>query len=201
VLGARRGWWLAVALLGVQLVFINIVLHGTTLETAWVPYTQLAAFIGYFGVGIWVGVARVDGRAGPLPWQAAAWLGWLVLVTLIALLSGPTAESSLTGVRGAGLTAACCALLALTIRLEVPEPLRWFARLVGDASYPLYLLHPIVFNRLARIGTFAQMRAEQPAALAAIALVIAFAAAVAVHRWIEAPLLQWGKRRIGTTAR
>jgi peptidoglycan/LPS O-acetylase OafA/YrhL len=196
VLGARRGWWLAVALLAVQLVFVNIVLHGTTLEKAWVPYTQVAAFIGYFGVGIWVGLARVDGQFGTLRWPAATWVGWLVLVGLISVLSGPTAESSLTGARGVGLTAACCALLALTIGLDVPQPLRWFARLVGDASYPLYLLHPITFFMLARNRWFAQLRADQPIALAVIALVIAFVAAVAVHRFIEAPILAWGKRRI-----
>lgn len=171
---------------------VNVVLAGTTLTHAWAAYSQFASFIGYFAVGTWIGHARLDGRLAPTraPW---AWACWLVLAVAIVTQSGATAEASLTGLRGAALALACCALLAITIRLELPSALRRVAALVGDASYPMYLLHPIVFKLVARlIGT------DQRARFVVIVLAATFVLALAVYRWVEAPILQWGKRRFAS---
>jgi len=64
--------------------------------------------------------------------------------------------------------------------LEVPERLRRFSKLAGDASYPLYALHyPLLLIALA-------MRVN--AALAVVAIVLL---SIAIGRYYDLPLRQW----------
>jgi exopolysaccharide production protein ExoZ len=68
--------------------------------------------------------------------------------------------------------------------------------LLGDASYAIYLTHTILFKVLqsqARHGTLG--RAQDSAAMMTIYVVAAIAIGVAVHLWIEKPVLRYIRRR------
>jgi exopolysaccharide production protein ExoZ len=197
LLGSRRAPLLVAAALAAQLVFINIVLAGTTLEAAWFAYTQFGAFVGYFAFGTWIGLRFAEGRSAPSRRQPLTWAGWLALVAILGTQSGVTAEGSLVGVRGLSLSLACCALLTLTMQLECPGPLRRIARWLGEASYPMYLIHPIVYFRLGDLRLLAAFRQQRPGAFVALVLVVSFGLATIIYRAFEEPILKWGKRRIG----
>lgn len=193
VLSGRRAPWIVAALFVLQLAFVNLVLSGRTLGDAWSEYTQFLSFIGYFAFGVWLGLAHLERPPVTRSWL---WVPWLALVGVIATQSGNTAEGTLTGVRGTLLVFACCALLFVTMRVRVPRRLRGIATTLGDASYPMYLLHPIVVEVAADRGLFATMRVHQPARFMVIALVATFALSFVVFRLFEAPILAWGKRRL-----
>jgi peptidoglycan/LPS O-acetylase OafA/YrhL len=189
-----RAPWLVVGALGIQLVFINLVLAGTTLEAAWVPYTQFIAFVGYFVAGVWLGVRHVDARRWrPLPW---AWPVWIAVLAPVALCSGASQTSSVAGARGVLLTLACVAAVALATRLELPRPLARLAGWLGDASYPMYLAHPIVFRFLTAAGVIAAWTHRAPIAFLTLALLATFVIATLVYRLLEEPILRWGKLRL-----
>jgi peptidoglycan/LPS O-acetylase OafA/YrhL len=197
VVSTRRGLAVAGALLALQLIFVNVVLGGTgtTLEAAWPRYTQLGAFIGYFAVGTWVGARRLDGGMVPLG-SSLGWVGWLLLLLVLGTQSGGTAEGSLIGLRGVALAFGSCLLLVLTLRLQVPARWRSLASWLGDLSYPLYLLHPVVFTVCNHPRVLGRWHQTSPVRLAVVVLLLACAVATLVYRWFEAPILAWGKRRL-----
>jgi peptidoglycan/LPS O-acetylase OafA/YrhL len=197
LLSTRRGLLVAAGLLIVQMTFVNLVLAKTTIEQAWVVYTQAAAFIGYFAFGVWVGVRRIDGGLQPVRHQAAAWAVWLALLALVGTQNAATAEATLVGSRGILLAAACCGLLVVTLRLEVPRWLRPVASWLGELSYPMYLLHPIIYHVLSYPRFLGSLQASSPVLFAVTVLVVSCICGTLVFRLIEAPILRWGKRRIG----
>jgi exopolysaccharide production protein ExoZ len=77
----------------------------------------------------------------------------------------------------------------------------WIARTggaLGDASYALYLFHPIVMSAVAA-GWFAlRLDARAPAWLAvALSLLLSALVALAIHRFLERPLTQRLQKRLG----
>jgi exopolysaccharide production protein ExoZ len=197
LLSNRAALWIVVAALIAQLVFVNVVLDGATLGSAWNHYTQFGAFAGYFAFGTWIGIRWTDGDIGPSRRQLWSWTAWLVLLGIIGTQSGPTAEQSLTGLRGALLVVGCCALLAVTMRLECPGPLGRVAGWLGEASYPLYLMHPLVFDAFGGLRALAPLRQQRPGAFVVLVVSTSFVLAIVVYRAFEEPILKWGKRRIG----
>lgn len=189
----RASWLVAVVTVALQIMFVNYVLAGGDLAASWVRYTQPAAFIGYFCVGTFVGVRFVD--LGSQPWRRALPLALVaaVLMAGLATFHGRTAAASLVGLRGVACMAACLAVVAIAIRLPMPRWLSPIARLLGDASYALYLLHPIVFDVLRGRSTYLQ---RSPDALFAVSLVASFALATLVYRLFERPVMGWAKARL-----
>jgi len=92
-----------------------------------------------------------------------------------------------------------CVALAILGGLK---PNRWLssppARFLGDISFPLYLVHfPVMFFAQAMFGTSASAGSY----LAKGGWVVtSLALAWAIHRWIEAPCNEWGRRRFGRRA-
>lgn len=197
ILASRAAPLLVALALGAQLVFVNVVLAGGTLLGNWAAYTQFASFIGYFACGTWLGLRFIDGKLVPARVQSLGWLAWLALLAAVGAGSGATDESCLTGARGALLTAACCALVAVTLMLEVPRPIRRVAAWLGEASYPMYLVHPLIYRQLNTSRALAPLHDHHSHAFIALFLIVTFVAGIVIYRVFEEPILRWGKRRIG----
>jgi exopolysaccharide production protein ExoZ len=75
---------------------------------------------------------------------------------------------------------------------------RWLA-LGGDASYSLYLSHPFVLSALTLVWSKAKL-ATDGWIYVLVGLVLCTAAAVAVYRFIETPMLAWLRRRLDPVA-
>lgn len=129
-----------------------------------------------FGLGLLVGIAARWGWRGG--WQAA--LGAAITTAASAAIPAGTAHWIAFGIP--------CALLVFAA-LTIGRLPGWL-RLLGDASYALYLVHPfpmrglhIVFERLGLgAGGFV---------VAAVATSVVLA--VALHRWVEVPILRLGR--------
>jgi exopolysaccharide production protein ExoZ len=133
---------------------------------------------------------------GPFARQGLGWLGWTLLLAVLATQSGADARGSLAGLRGVLLVAATCALLVVAVKLEVPRILHGVAAWLGDLSYPLYLLHPVVYAlALHRYLLLGWLR-PHPVRFLVTVLLVSIVAATFTYRWFEAPILKWGKRRL-----
>ena len=69
--------------------------------------------------------------------------------------------------------------------------------LLGDASYALYLSHPLVMSAFAMIWFAAGANNTMPGYLGAgVSIMLAVAASILVYRWFEFPLTRFLQRRI-----
>lgn len=180
-----------------QLVFVNLVIGDAPLEQVWAQYTQFGAFGGYFAAGIAIGVAvragKLKGQFGP---PIVTFALWGLLAGLVAVLQGGSASASLTGARGAVIMLLSIALVGVSAAVQVPQRLTKLSSWLGDISYPLYLLHPLVFGALASRHLLQSMQRSSPVAFVVAALVVSVVASTVVFRWFEKPILAWGKARI-----
>ena len=70
-------------------------------------------------------------------------------------------------------------------------------KLLGDASYALYLCHPIVMSAFAMVWFASGIDAKAPAYLGvAVSIVLAIVASILVYRWFELPLTRFLQRRM-----
>jgi peptidoglycan/LPS O-acetylase OafA/YrhL len=70
-------------------------------------------------------------------------------------------------------------------------------KLLGDASYALYLCHPIVMSGFAMLWFASGINAKAPAYVGvAISIVLAIVASILVYRWFELPLTRLLQRRM-----
>ncbi len=78
-----------------------------------------------------------------------------------------------------------------------------FAKLMGDASYALYLCHPAVMMVLSAVWFAAGLNIWLPAYLATgICVLTSIFASLLVHRWFEQPITRWlQSRHRGTNAK
>ena len=161
---------------------------GASLAEVFVPYTQVVPFTVFFVAGVLsahllrevrLPRALVGRRRGLVP----PILGLGLLAAMIATATLDLDERTLfAGLTGAILTVATC--LAVYLVALSPQPAgraATISRLLGDASYGTYLLHPIVFGIL----TFAGV--DGPARLA-LTVLIAPACALGSYRLFEKPV-------------
>ena len=199
----RPGWAAGVftALLGLQVIWVVGTVGSMDGYAAnAVRYHQVPAFAGYFMGGCLIGLARL--RGGADRWRAAT--GALLLVSGFALLLAlnPARQGDeLIGWRGPLFTALCFALVWLAGGLRLRRRADRIATTVGDATYGLYLLHPVLYFGLAFV-VLPRLGLPDPSAwpLATRAmftvamLAVAFALAVLSERRFERPLREWSKR-------
>jgi peptidoglycan/LPS O-acetylase OafA/YrhL len=87
----------------------------------------------------------------------------------------------------------CAVVLERVHRVAITN--RW-AILVGDASYVMYLIHAYVVFGVIRLGFGNRRVSELPGQLLTLVLMaVSIAAAVAIYRWYEQPILRALKRR------
>lgn len=162
-----------------------------------------------FALGATLALARGEGlRLGPAARLALALLGVLGLALAAGVLAGAAeaagfARPLLAGVPAALLVAAAGLGPArdTDAMARLPGALRGLARL-GDASYALYLVHPfalrLVREALIRLGWAAALH---PWGSIGLMLAASVAAALAVHRLVEAPLSRAARQVLDPGAR
>ena len=173
-----------------------------TLHAVWTA-PILLEFVG----GLLVGMAFRSSFRPPLAvclLTAAAGI-WLLVLDPMALAGTPRGSvtpNDLVRVLGWGVPAALVlsgAVFAEKCRpIPLVRPVVWL-RTIGDASYSLYLVHPIVLIVLVKIwNTTVPHAARQELTtwpvFGASLVVAALAASLAVHRFVEIPLMRGAGR-------
>ncbi|WP_298926883.1 acyltransferase [uncultured Ramlibacter sp.] len=166
-----------------------------------VAYHQVPAFAAYFMGGCLLGLAR---RAGRMPTIAPALVPGVLAggFGLLWLLNPAQAGDELLGWRGLLCMALCFLLVWLSTGLALRHDSARAAAHLGDATYGLYLMHPVLFFGLTwtvipRLGWGSPEQWPVGGRLALSAAVIgsAFLLALASERFVEKPLREWSKRR------
>lgn len=169
--------------------FVNFVLVGQSSMTLdlWATYTQPVAFFGYFASGILLGEAYV--RCQRLKGHAASVAVALLALAPFFIVAPDTTVGLLTG--WTGLTFMVCTLLFVAAVAFMREPLGStlsFAKWAGEVSYPVYLLHPIVYGFLTRNLTMSTWARIVTAVLLTLLL------STVINRAIERPARDYGRR-------
>ena len=165
-------------------------------------YHQAPAFAAYFMGGCLMGVSKRQGVFKNLPLNRG--LAGLVAGFALLLVVNPVQQGDeLTGWRGVLLFGLCFALVHLAGRLSLTGRMASVARTLGDATYGVYLLHPVVFFGLTfavlprlGIGSPGGWTIPGRLLLAAMVLLTAFALALISEKYFEKPLRALGKRRL-----
>jgi peptidoglycan/LPS O-acetylase OafA/YrhL len=197
----RLGPAVFIGLLALQAVWIAFTAGAAAgYEANAVRYHQVPAFAAYFMGGCLLGIAR---RSALARWGAST--GVLLVVAgfaCMALVNPARQGGELLGWRGVLLTALCFGLVAVAGRVRwdgMPARLAaWF----GDATYGVYLLHPVLFFGLT-FAVFPRLGVADPVdwtlaarcGFAAALLLAAFVLALASERWFERPLRDWSRQR------
>lgn len=180
---------LAVGAILLTQIFVNTTLRGHTDFTAqlWSSYAQPAAFSGYFVAGVALGqlylrCSRLKGRYESFVLAALAVIPFCFArpANDVGLLTGATGFMLMT-----------CTILFVAAVIFMPEPrgvVRSACSWIGEMSYPIYLLHPIVYLFLiTKIGLAAPYRIL-------FTVVLTLVLSMAVSRLIEAPMRAYGRR-------
>jgi len=194
IVGRRGGGWTFAAILGssvaVGLWFAVAVLSpDRPLSEQWEAYVhplnQVYLFVVGVGVSGWIGRAVLPART--------SWTALVVLGALFLLLPGGEGSVLVTGWRRVAFSVVCVGICAVGAvgTLPLPRPVHRALSRLGEMSYSVYLLHPIVwtFTLLAlwRVGV------RSLALTAALALPATLLGAWLVYRWLETPMIRVGK--------
>lgn len=174
------------------LVAAGALLHPSSPPLAYATAPMLLEFL----FGVLLGHATLQQLRAPA-WVAAT----LGLLGLAYLLFVPGEPSAMGRILHWGLPALLVvhAAVALEDRLGSRWPRGML--LLGDASYALYLCHPLVFpfvhKLLTRLDVLASptLRLRDELLTVAVCLAVTIPVAIAIHRWIERPMTNWCRRR------
>jgi peptidoglycan/LPS O-acetylase OafA/YrhL len=197
---------------GVVLVLAGLVVAGLVFAPK-LPALEVwtSGILLEFGFGLCIGLVWL-GRARLPSWICLV----LALLAVGLLLADPahlmvknatgTTPNDLIRVAGWGIPAAC--LLLAAVFLEKGRNVQVWGvaslRRVGDASYALYLVHPMVLIFLLKILSIPRLanmvaRTAGPVAwpvLGAFCVCCAICAGFVTHHWIEKPMTRWLNVRI-----
>jgi exopolysaccharide production protein ExoZ len=181
-------------------VVIHVVLPSTLGLSLW-DFHIASLFNIHFAAGVLLYGAR--DKLGRLPWKITLPLSLLAFIAAGALTSAsyagghvPTQPTGLPGlVRVLSFVTASVLFLASLVAMErqrtalFEKPAFRALEAVGDASYALYLSHPLLFGVVGvAIGLVAVPPQATPAILA-LSVVAAVLASLIWYRFIEAPFL------------
>ena len=198
---------------GGVLIFIILL----ALQTAWIyatvgsgdysmraeSYHQIPAFAAYFMGGCLIGVQRRN--ATPNKHQSFG-VGLLLILSgfgLMLAINPDTQGQELVGWRGAVLTAMCFLLVYLAGKIDLTGRLANISKYLGDSTYGLYLLHPIIFFGLAYF-VFPRLAVPPPTdwslhaqcILLLLILTTGFVLALFSERLFEKPVRRWSRHRL-----
>ncbi|MDB5891792.1 MAG: acyltransferase family protein [Polaromonas sp.] len=193
----RGGAWALFLLLSLtQMAWIGATLgrSGDYASNA-VAYHHGPAFAAYFMGGCLLGMVR---RRAPLSDGISGVKGLFVLTAgfgLFLLLNPSLAGDEITGWRGLMLFSFCFALVDFAGRLKLQHNVARLARLCGDATYGVYLLHPVLFfglvyvilPRFSLVSPVEWTRAGQLALLLTV-LLLSFVLALVSEKYFEKPM-------------
>lgn len=149
------------------------------LPGGWALYVHPANQLIFFAGGVFLRLWHEKWHR----WPGSVWLAIIAgaLVCGVIVATGATELELVTGWRRALLIACALLIVAGLGMLRTPRGLIGATSVLGGLSYPLYLLHPLLYFLASRF-----IPAGIPAILALAA--IAIAAAVVVDRFVDAPL-------------
>lgn len=160
------------------------------------PFTRWDAFGmgGLLALALHLGKLKADRR-----WRGA---GWLALCGGLAGMAVVAHGAHLGQQRFVPIVLAFGGLLCLSLVLHEQQLLRRLLRLrplrwLGDVSYGIYLWHiPVLGLLLVWAGRPTQdLISEKPRWITLLALLLTLVLSWASYRWLESPLLRWGRRR------
>jgi exopolysaccharide production protein ExoZ len=168
--------------------FVNLTLQGQQSFDAmlWGTYTQPAAFFGYFMAGILLAKLFMAFPTKGRFWPVLVLVGAIVPFLLV---EAAHPVDLLVGWRGLVFTAATIAFTGGAIYLREPKGYaRDLAGAIGALSYPIYLLHPLAYLAVGKLG----IASTWPRLLIATCLTILLS--LAVLRLVETPARAFGRR-------
>jgi len=193
VLTLRRRWafWGAVTLFtGIAAYFSFAALDaGVPLSEQWAMYVNPLNQAFLFVAGIAVG--RLLRDVSVPRWILLA-VAVVALTVFVAWPSGAGQISLVTGANRFVFSAVCVALCAVAYKLVVDAP-RWLDRplgTLGEASYSVYLIHPMAFTA---VSMLVRDRLSD-VIVAAVAVAVTLVASVICYRLYERPITDVGRR-------
>jgi exopolysaccharide production protein ExoZ len=169
------------------------------LHLSWFDFLGNAIVIEFLmGVGVAFVWRRTSARA-----TAAALAFGVLLIALVGFVGGgfiadgtKTFIAAISPLRVVMIGLPAAAIVLGAVRLEsLFQGQRWaFAVYGGDASYSLYLVHPLVFTLVGNMGWPAA-----PLVTASGAFMAAMIVGIGVHQFVERPFQRWARdmRRSG----
>lgn len=141
-----------IALLVIQISWIHLTLGQTGGYVQNAPaYFQAPAFAAYFMGGCILGVVKRKGWLDAFLLKSSGVAILLGGFVLMVLLNPTFAGDEIVGWRGFVLGAACLGMVYAASRMRISGSLAKLANYFGDATYGLYLLHPVLFFGLVQI--------------------------------------------------
>lgn len=193
-LGLRRELAVALAALALAgLVLIGLAAPIQSLQLA--TWTQPIVLEFTLGMGIALLYRRSVALGAELRWTLLAFGLAMLLIDALGTRSQPAdwmTPNDLLRVGGWGLAAAAI-VAAMALAPPRPAPagrLALFGSALGDASYALYLLHPLVMGALSTLWFRVPVLAPLPWLGALASVAFSALVALAVHRWLEKPLME-----------
>jgi peptidoglycan/LPS O-acetylase OafA/YrhL len=165
------------------------------------PYGRIGEFIlGCLTAQAFIAVSTSPPSAGAA--RRAAWLMPLVVVAIVAIEFGVFSPRPAPWTQLLAFSYGVAPLIALLIYFCARHPKAWTARALaipllaalGDASYSIYLLHPMVFEfmRIPSLDSTVPLGLSISRALMAVGWVLLLA--VSMYRFFEAPARSWLRR-------
>jgi exopolysaccharide production protein ExoZ len=177
----------------VTLFFLVLTLVGIGIGTdATIPYFYTRPIILSFCIGMWIGWVWLRQppflKAQSLPIVTAA-LGAAFIVAGFTMQR----QTPLNLFNTTAFTLGSAAFILCGLTLE-HLPMRWrSAKLIGDSSYAIYLIH-MYFVAASVLIVRKIVGGDAPLLIAALSLVTTVPASILVHLWFERPLLRCLRR-------
>lgn len=179
VMALGRGSWILLAGSGLLAVwYANVLQQFPTLADGWRTYVAPANHAVFFIGGIVI--CRMVGAKGQGAGAKAVGLAAISAFVLIAGSLGATELDLVTGLRRLLLTMFSLFFVAACSYIDMPARFRKLASIFGGASYPIYLLHPLMYFAV-------KGRLESLPAVIGLAAVVAGLAFV-VDKYAEQPM-------------
>ncbi len=165
-------------------------------------YHHAPAFAAYFMGGCLIGVDRLQ-RVSARALSVGAFSVLMLSGFAVMLIVNPnSAGQELIGLHGPGLAALCFVMVYLAGKPRVTDRMATLCRYLGDATYGVYLLHPVLFFGLS-FFVFPRLAIPPPTQwslpgqliLGLVIVSAAFALALASERFFEKPIRSWSRKR------
>lgn len=159
----------------------------------WYAYTSFLASVGYFFGGCMIGrfSAEYDLSEGAFL-KAACWVLFASVAGAFVMVEAANLKSVMVGHRAPFYAGGALLIAFFSAHLPFNRIGTAVATALGNMSYSMYLLHPIVYDGAKRMGWFTASTNHYLVA----ACIIGGTAVVALlsERYFERPVLDFGKR-------
>lgn len=180
---------LLVVFLG-QHIFINYVLSGPeSFVEKWGRYTQFLSFSFYFLSGCAIGNVVIQRKIPRNWWAIGILIGSLILM---GFTRATKTEDVLTGWVGMALSLIAAVTVAAAAAMNVDGGLRIISKLLGNMSYGLYLLHPLIY--IASHKFIPTIWLYHPAIAIVLVIFLSGGVALMLEHWYEAPLRKYFRK-------